>query len=66
MFQVPTLFIRGTKDNILGISSKKDLGQLPNFELKEYKDASHPAYLDNPEEFHKDLHTFFQKLLAAK
>ena len=60
------MFIRGTKDTGLGLTSKKDLQQLPNLELKEYEGAGHPAYLHNPEQFHKDLDIFFKKLLAAK
>lgn len=64
--KIPTLIICGDKDTRIGPVSVKNLQQLPNSELKMYKDSGHPAYLNRPEDFHKDLDTFFKKLLENR
>ena len=60
------MIIYGEKDKSLGEKSKQDLSQLPNSEVFMYKDASHPAYLDRPDDFHRDLHNFFLMLLSGE
>ena len=47
--------IYGEKDNIVSANEMKKLSQSTNTKLKIYKEASHAAYLDYPEQFVKDV-----------
>jgi len=61
--QVPTMIVYGENDRGLGLSSKKNLLKLPNHtEPQVLPGASHPAYLDQPDLWHKLLYNFINKL----
>lgn len=64
--KIPTLIIYGELDTGLGQKSYENLRQIPGSQNIMYKGAKHPAYLHKPEEFHSDLHNFFQKILNSK
>ena len=60
---VPTMIVFGEKDSGLGRSSLKDLQNIPTATSPQIlKDAQHPAYLDQPETWHKLLYNFLINL----
>jgi len=62
----PTLIVVGEKDRSLGNKSKEDLKILPNATLPQVlPGAGHPAYLDQPDMWHKLLHNFIIKVNQA-
>lgn len=64
-FSFPIHVIVGTRDRIVSIEEmKKFVEKLPRAKLKIYKDASHPAYLDKPDEFKKDLMELYKESLS--
>lgn len=56
--QIPAAIVYGDKDSIFKNSVENVLSKLPNSRLFKIKDASHPAYLDQPEIWHKILYVF--------
>lgn len=56
IIKIPVSIIYGTKDNIVSLDEMEKLDdQLANSKLIMYDNANHPAYLNNPENFKKDL-----------
>lgn len=54
--KMPVSIIYGTKDNIVSLDEMEELDyRLANSKLIMYENASHPAYLNNPENFKKEL-----------
>ena len=61
--KIPTMIVYGEKDTGLGTSSYKDLKEIAtSTKVQVLPDARHPAYLDQPEEWHNLLHNFLQLL----
>ncbi len=59
-FRFPVRIIWGSQDNIISGEEMRVLAnRLPNAKLLVYKDASHPAYLSEPELFKRDLLEFY-------
>ena len=62
ILKIPVSIIYGTKDNIVSLDEMEELDyRLANSKLIIYENASHPAYLYNPENFKKDLITFYNE-----
>lgn len=60
---IPILIIYGTRDNIVSLNKLQFFIKiLRNSRLKIYKDAKHPAYLDYPELFKKDVYSFYKMI----
>jgi pimeloyl-ACP methyl ester carboxylesterase len=56
ILKTPVSIIYGTKDNLVSLDEMEELeDRLANSKLIIYENASHPAYLYNPENFKKDL-----------
>ena len=47
--------VYGDSDNIVPVNEMKKLSGLFGIDLKVYKNAEHPAYLDYPERFNQDV-----------
>ena len=61
--KIPTMIVYGGKDTGLGTSSYKDLKEIAtSTKAQVLPEARHPAYLDQPEEWHNLLHNFLQLL----
>ena len=59
-FRFPIRIIWGSQDNIISGEEMRTLAdKLPNAKLLVYKDASHPAYLSQPQLFKRDLLEFY-------
>ncbi len=54
-FKANVSIVYGDGDNIVSENEMKKLSKCFNAELKVYKNASHPAYLDYPERFIEDV-----------
>lgn len=55
-FNFPVRIIWGSQDNVISGEEMRTLAdKIPNAKLLVYKDASHPAYLSQPELFEHDL-----------
>ncbi len=64
---VPILLIYGDKDTIVDLEEMERFrDEVPNVELKIYSNAKHPAYLDKPQEFVKDVLEFYKERLGLK
>lgn len=63
---VPTLIIYGEKDHGLGHRSRDDLLNIPTSQAVVLPNAGHPAYLDQPELFHKLLYNFIKQVHAKR
>ncbi len=56
LLKIPVSIIYGTKDNLVSLEEMEELDdRLVNSKLIMYDNASHPAYLNNPENFRKNL-----------
>lgn len=62
--KVPTCIIYGEEDKGLGVESLGNLSGIPGSTVHVLKDAHHPAYLDEPKEFHRILLEFASGLYA--
>ncbi|XP_062608148.1 putative protein-lysine deacylase ABHD14B [Saccostrea cucullata] len=62
---IPTAIVYGEKDQTIGPVSTKNLQNLPDSEKHEIKGAGHPAWIDEPEEFHNILYKFLRKNLST-
>ena len=61
--KIPTMIVFGEKDTGLGTSSYRDLKEIATSTKPQIlKNARHPAYLDQPEEWHMLLHNFLSLL----
>ena len=60
--QVPTLIVYGEKDTSLGLQSLENLRNIRGSTVHMMKDANHPCYLKNPEEFHTTVQKFLSTL----
>jgi len=60
--KVPTLIVYGELDKSLGHVSLHNLSYLPVKEVFVLPNASHPAYLDQPDMWHKKLISFLHSL----
>jgi pimeloyl-ACP methyl ester carboxylesterase len=59
-FRFPVRIIWGSQDNIVSGEEMRDLAdKVPNAKLLVYKDASHAAYLSQPELFKRNLLEFY-------
>ena len=59
-FSFPVRIIWGTQDNVISGEEMRTLAEkVPNAKLLVYKDASHSAYLSQPELFKRDLLEFY-------
>ena len=59
--EVPTMIVYGEKDKGLGTHSYEDLKKIKTSTRPQVlKDAKHPAYLDQPEEWHTLLYNFLK------
>ncbi|MCH2188135.1 alpha/beta hydrolase, partial [Myxococcota bacterium] len=60
---VPTLVIWGEKDSLMPVAQASTLAaSFKNSEVLILPEARHPAYLDQPEKFHKALLQFIAGL----
>ncbi|XP_069981505.1 putative protein-lysine deacylase ABHD14B [Penaeus vannamei] len=64
--RIPTLIIYGSRDQSLGVESRKNLINIPTSQAVELPDAKHPAYLDRPNQFHTLLYNFIKQVHAHK
>jgi len=55
--QVPTMIVYGEKDVHAPVNTLK---QMPNSEVFMMKNAGHPCYRDDPDEWHRLLYNFLQ------
>jgi len=55
--QVPTMIVYGEKDGHAPVNTLK---QMPNSEVFMMKNAGHPCYRDDPDEWHRLLYNFLQ------
>ncbi len=56
ILKIPVSIIYGTKDNLVSLDEMEELDdRLANSKLIMYENANHPAYLNNPENFKKDI-----------
>ena len=62
---VPTLIIYGEKD-ARGREVSQKLGSIPTSALVEVPEATHPAYVDQPDFFHDVLYNFLRLLTALR
>ena len=62
---MPTMIVYGTKDS-MGASTSELLNLLPNSQMMPLKDASHPAYMDKTDEWHKLLYNFLKLVESDK
>ena len=63
--EVPTLIVWGELDRVIPLEQGRQLqGALPNSSLLVLNGASHPCYLDRPQEFHRHLIAFARRMLA--
>ena len=60
--KVPTLIIYGENDTSFVNGRKKLLSAIPQSEIVEIPNGSHPCYLDNPDLFHKSILDFLKTL----
>jgi len=60
--RVPTLIVVGDLDTNLGVISVKNLKNLPLHKVLTLPNARHPAYLDQPDMWHKNLVEFLDNL----
>lgn len=61
--QIPTMIVYGEKDTGLGTQSYNYLKMIKTSTKPQIlKDANHPAYLDQPEEWHTLLYNFLNIL----
>jgi len=59
------LLIWGVRDNVVSKTDMEELAsKLQNAELRIYEYAGHPAYLDQPERFKKDVLDFYRKTVG--
>jgi pimeloyl-ACP methyl ester carboxylesterase len=59
-FRFPVRIIWGSQDNVISGEEMRTLAdKVPNAKLLVYKDASHSAYLSQPERFKRDLLEFY-------
>jgi len=62
--RIPVYIIYGSKDRIVPLGEMQELAsKMPNAKLVIYEDAEHPAYLDHPDKFMKDLLELYEKAL---
>jgi pimeloyl-ACP methyl ester carboxylesterase len=60
--KIPVSIIYGNKDNLVSLDEMEELDdRLVNSKLTIYENASHPAYLHNPENFKKDIIEFYNQ-----
>ncbi|XP_002741876.1 putative protein-lysine deacylase ABHD14B [Saccoglossus kowalevskii] len=59
---VPTLIIYGDQDETLGPESVTNLKNLPINHIEIMEHAKHPAYIDQPERWHKLLYSFMRSI----
>ena len=61
--KVPILLIYGDKDNIVSLDEMEEFrDKVGTVKLIIYEGASHPAYLDYPERFTKDVISFYREV----
>jgi pimeloyl-ACP methyl ester carboxylesterase len=58
--------VYGDGDNIVSAADMRKLSNCFNTELKVYKNASHPAYLDYPDRFIKDVLQLYEKATSNR
>ncbi len=58
------MIVCGSKDKTLGVSSVRNLRELPNAEVCMMEDAGHACYMNKPDEWHKLLYNFITQLEA--
>jgi len=63
---IPIRIIYGTKDSLISKQEMIELSKLLNAELEVYEGAKHPAYLDFPDRFKKDLLELYGRTRSAK
>jgi len=60
---LPTMIVQGENDKGLGESSRRDLVLIPDSTSPQIlPNSGHPAYLDQPDLWHKLLYNFLEKL----
>ena len=65
--RVPTLIVWGEKDQIIPVSKSDALAAaIEDAKRVILKGATHPCYLDRPDEFHRELLDFLDALTAGK
>ncbi|KAK6195938.1 hypothetical protein SNE40_001261 [Patella caerulea] len=60
--QIPTIIVRGEKDQSLGSESENDLKTLPRSKVHVIADAGHACYINKPDEFHKLITDFLKSV----
>jgi len=59
----PVMIIWGSRDDIVSRGELEELAKILEARLIVYENAKHPAYLDQPDKFKKDLYAFYEALL---
>ncbi len=59
---IPVVLVWGTKDHIVSKEEMEELAKRLDARLLIYEDAKHPAYLDQPDRFKKDLLAFYKAI----
>ena len=62
--KVPTVIFYGDRDKNLGVKSLENLSLLPNKCIFQVTDASHAAYLNQPNVWHTVIYNFLQHLIS--
>ncbi len=63
---VPTLLVWGENDRVFPLATGRRLAaRIPGARLAVLPGASHPCYLDRPDEFHQELIAFARKVTSG-
>ena len=61
--KIPTLIIRGEKDDVMDETSSKKLEEIPtSTKIQSFSGGSHACYLDDQDLWHKMVFNFLSKL----
>jgi len=63
--QIPALVVRGSLDTTLGLAAERALSRLPAARILVLEGAGHPAYLHDPQRWHRELLAFLQQVQSA-
>ncbi len=59
---IPVIIVWGSKDRVVSLDELRKLAEHLEAQLTIYENAKHPAYLDYPERFKKDLIAFYKAI----
>lgn len=59
---IPVVIVWGSRDHVVSQEELRELSKLLDAQLLVYEGAKHPAYLDQPDRFRRDLIAFYKAL----